>query len=245
MTDSGSDLREDQARIDAAVRLARAERELFELTTSALLPGAALDVATAAIGRVVAELQAAALPGRRPVDRPDLGAVVQDFFAYSPVSGRCHPMAPPIELWAAPGGRESAGVEGRATFNLAYEGPPTCLHGGIIALVFDELLGSANLVAGHPGMTGTLAVTYRRPTPLGQELSLRAWVEGVDGRKVTTKGQITHLGEVTAEATGLFIAVDPLKMLAVAKANADAVRGEQLLDASLADAAGRLPTRPS
>ncbi len=53
-----------------------------------------------------------------------------------------------------------------ACFDWAYEGPPTCVHGGVIAEVFDEVLGAANIVAGVRAMTGTLTVRYRKPTPL-------------------------------------------------------------------------------
>ena len=57
-------------------------------------------------------------------------------------------------------------IRAEAWFDFAYEGPPTCVHGGVIAETFDEVLGAANMVAGNPGMTGTLTVRYRKPTPL-------------------------------------------------------------------------------
>ena len=57
-------------------------------------------------------------------------------------------------------------IDGDAWFDWPYEGPPSCVHGGVIAETFDEMLGAACIVAGHPGMTGTLTVRYRKPTPL-------------------------------------------------------------------------------
>ncbi len=57
-----------------------------------------------------------------------------------------------------------------------YEGPPTCVHGGVIAELFDELLGISNILAGPGAMTGTLTIRYRRPTPL---LALSSWRRGI------------------------------------------------------------------
>ena len=43
----------------------------------------------------------------------------------------------------------------------------------MIAETFDEMLGAANIVAGNPGMTGTLTIRYRKPTPLRTDLAHR------------------------------------------------------------------------
>ena len=42
-------------------------------------------------------------------------------------------------------------IAGEAHFDYPYEGPPTCVHGGVIAETFDEMLGAANMVAGNAG----------------------------------------------------------------------------------------------
>ena len=83
------------------------------------------------------------------------------------------------------------------------------MHGGWIALAFDEILGMANIASGHPGMTGRLTVKYRRPTPLHTELRLEGWTEQVDGRRLVTRGTLEADGVVTAEAEGLFVVIDP------------------------------------
>jgi uncharacterized protein (TIGR00369 family) len=41
-------------------------------------------------------------------------------------------------------------------------------HGGIVALLLDEAVGWAAWHAGHPGVTGRLQVSYRRPLRLGE-----------------------------------------------------------------------------
>ena len=99
-------------------------------------------------------------------------------------------------------------IDGRVTFGAAYEGPPGCVHGGYIAAAFDEVLGSAQSLGGRPGMTGTLTIRYRSPTPLHTPLRFEAGVTGVDGRKIFTTGRCFADDVLTAEAEGIFISID-------------------------------------
>jgi acyl-coenzyme A thioesterase PaaI-like protein len=94
-------------------------------------------------------------------------------------------------------------------FGAAYEGPPSYVHGGIIALAFDEMLGMANIATGHPGMTGTLTVRYRRPTPLYREVNFEAWVVKVEGRRIATRGTLSCDDVLCAECDGVFVQPRP------------------------------------
>ena len=121
----------------------------------------------------------------------------------SPVSGLGHPVAPPLSVRA-----EDGKVVGTGSFGMQYEGPPGHVHGGFVAAALDELLGMAQTLSGKSGMTGTLTVRYRRPTPLYKQLRFTAWVDRIEGRKIFTSGTI-HDGEtLCAEAEGVFISVD-------------------------------------
>jgi Thioesterase superfamily len=127
-----------------------------------------------------------------------------EYLPRSPIVGESSPLAPPIAWeWAPPR------ILGRVVFGAAYEGPPTYVHGGIIALAFDEMLGMANIASGHPGMTGTLTVRYRRPTPLYREVSFEAWVVRVEGRRIATRGTLTCDEVLCAECDGVFIQPRP------------------------------------
>jgi acyl-coenzyme A thioesterase PaaI-like protein len=139
----------------------------------------------------------------------DVGA----FFDQSPMIGLANPLAPPIVI--AQSGERSAIAT--VTFGSAYEGPPGSLHGGFVAATFDEVLGFVQSLGGNPGMTGTLTVKYRRPTPLHTELIIEAELVRIQGRKIFTEGRILANGTVTAEAEGLFISIDPSKMEALMK----------------------------
>lgn len=127
-----------------------------------------------------------------------------DFFPYSPVVGRLNPIAPPVEMWRAegPAGQE---IHGAATIGAPYNGPPDCVHGGVIAEIMDELLGCVCVTNGIGGFTGTLTVVYRSTTPLSQPLTLRGWHDRSEGRKVFAKGTIRHGDTLCVEAEGIFI----------------------------------------
>jgi acyl-coenzyme A thioesterase PaaI-like protein len=136
-----------------------------------------------------------------PLDQP--GVAPADFFPYSPVIGPRNPVAPPAVFEPQPDGSVTGWYEGAPQFN----GPPGFVHGGVIALVFDELLGVVGVVQGAGAMTGTLTIRYRRPTPIERRVDLHAWLDRVEGRKVFIRGEMRVDGEVTAEAEGVFIRV--------------------------------------
>ncbi|MFQ5515629.1 MAG: PaaI family thioesterase [Myxococcota bacterium] len=137
------------------------------------------------------------------------------FFDYSPLIGRSNPLAPPVTMRAA--GRE---VHGTVTFGAAYEGPPGCVHGGIIAAAFDEVLGYAQALTGNPGMTGTLQVRYRSPTPLATELRFEARVTRTERRKNFAEGRLQAGDTLCAEAEAVFITLNRERFLALAEAQA-------------------------
>ena len=125
------------------------------------------------------------------------------FFDNSPIIGMANPLAPPAELRI-----EGDQVIGSVVFGSAYEGPPGHVHGGYLAATFDELLGLAQTLSGQSGMTGTLTIRYRRPTPLHRVISLEAELIKVDGRKVTVVGRSFVDGQLTAESEGIFISLN-------------------------------------
>lgn len=170
-----------------------------------------LDEAVRLLESVAERLEAVAGPGRRSRRPPDPSGEPQDFFPTSPVVGFANPISPPVKVELAAGG----GLRGTAYFDYQYEGPPTCVHGGVIAMVFDELLGATNIAAGCPGMTGTLTIRYRRPTPLRSLLRLEARCLGRERRKITTWGAIFLGEELLAEAEGIFIELVPERFLQV------------------------------
>ncbi len=124
-------------------------------------------------------------------------------FDFSPLIGRSNPLSPPIEMSADADGA----VIGRVRFGSAYEGPPGCVHGGYIAAAFDEVLGFAETFSGAPGMTGTLTVLYRTPTPLHDEVVFTAKIDRVEGRKIFVKGKLHAGARLCAECEAIFVSM--------------------------------------
>lgn len=135
---------------------------------------------------------------------PTRGGAPSEVFPYSPVIGPLNPIAPPAEFVPV-GEPGSATMTGTVTFPPVSVGPPGLAHGGSIALVLDELLGTLNVINEMGAMTGTLTVRYRSPTPAGVPVHLHAEGRGVEGRKIYSHGEIRHGDVVTAEADGIFI----------------------------------------
>ncbi len=132
----------------------------------------------------------------------EAGLAPQDHLLYSPLAGTNNPVAPPLVMERVEVDGATVTV-GSVRFGAAYEGPPGHVHGGFVAAMFDELLGRSQ---GSAGFTAYLTTTFRKPTPLFRELTLRAWVDRVEGRKRWIKGTC-HLGDLLlTEAEGLFVA---------------------------------------
>ena len=131
-----------------------------------------------------------------------VAGTVGGFFDLSPFMGRANPLSPPIDLWV-----DGDVVRGKVTFGWAYQGPPGHLHGGYVAALFDESLGLTQSMTGSPGMTGTLTVRYRKPTPLLTELRIEARVLRIEGRKIFTEARLYAGDMLTAEAEAIFISI--------------------------------------
>ena len=126
------------------------------------------------------------------------------------VTGPAHPYAPPVRVEAGPDGATA-----RFRLGSTYEGPPGLVHGGMLSLVLDHVLGQAALGAGHGGMTVSLELTYLAPTPIGSDLVAEAHVVSVDGRKISLVGSVRVGDTTTVTARGLFLALDREKAAAL------------------------------
>lgn len=126
---------------------------------------------------------------------------VPEHLAANPAIGIRNPVSPPLEPVVLP----DATVRADLRLGIEYQGPPGCVHGGIVALVFDEMLGLANAAAKSVGMTADLRVVYRSPTPLDTPLRFEARQDRVEGRKIWASATL-HAGDtLCARAEALFI----------------------------------------
>lgn len=188
----------------AVAELGAELRALTELATSTEVPASVL-LQTA---RRLRELAPALRERTRGICEP---ASVDDLMhgvrMFNPVTGEGNAIAPPMPIEYHDGG-----AEGRCTLGLAHEGPPTYVHGGVSAMLLDQVLGHAAAASGKPGVTADLTIRYRRPVPLGVPLRVWAQVTENAGRRTSVTGGISTVAEPEVqlvEADGRFITLRP------------------------------------
>ncbi len=190
-------------------RLAARVRALIESIVTVSAPPEVLVRATAGVEQALSAL-APHLPATRPPRYPKQAAfeTPNDLMPFDPVVGRLNPIAPPIEFrW------EDDKSVGRVRFGTVYEGPPGCVHGGVIAAAFDQVLNLANIARGAPGPTVRLVLHFRKPTPLDTDLVFEGWQEREEGNRLHTRGRLRYGDTVTVEAEGIFVKVPVERVL--------------------------------
>lgn len=175
--------------------LADAVRRLVDVAVRTQVGSGEVLAAAADVEAVTARLGADLRVGPWVVDRD---APMSS--PYNTVVGAGNPLAAPAVLR-----REGRRVVGEVSFGAAYEGAPGLVHGGVLSLVLDQLLGEAAMAADVGGMTVRLDVRYVAPTPLHTELSLAAEVVEVQDRKVRIEGTIAAGGTTTVTVAGTFV----------------------------------------
>lgn len=92
-------------------------------------------------------------------------------------------------------------------FGPDAEGPPLHAHGGSMAAVLDHVMGVGGWVSGHPVVAANISVSFHKSLPLGIVVTAEAWVEKVDGRKVTCAARLygDDVDKPFASSEGLFI----------------------------------------
>src|SRR5882724_659624 len=120
------------------------------------------------------------------------------------VSGAANPMVLGMSIW-----RDGDEAVARVRLGHAFEGAPGRAHGGVVAAIFDDVMGIVLTIKATPAFTARLTVSYLAPVPVGVELEFRARQTWREGRKLFIAAEATHEGSVIAEAEGLFIALPP------------------------------------
>jgi acyl-coenzyme A thioesterase PaaI-like protein len=109
---------------------------------------------------------------------------------------------------------EDAHVVGRVWFGPLAEGPPGHAHGGSIAAVLDELMGSAAWLAGHRVVAVKLDVEFKKAIRLGTTATFAARVTSSEGRKiVVTSEMFLPDGALAATGHGTFLVIDMERLL--------------------------------
>lgn len=119
-----------------------------------------------------------------------------------PISGAASPWGVDLVVH-----REDDWVVGRCVLRSAHEGAPQRSHGGVVAAIFDDVMGFVLHLHQRFAFTGDLYVRYEAPTPLFVPVEFRARLAEEKGRKMFIEAAGRH-GEVQfASARGTFITV--------------------------------------
>ncbi|SLM95495.1 PaaI family thioesterase [Brevibacterium yomogidense] len=123
----------------------------------------------------------------------------------TPITSAVNPLAPPMAI-RRDGGESVSDV----ALPLQYQGPPARVHGGIVALMLDQVLGNASHASGLPASyTRELTITYDAATPLDRPVRVVGRIDRVEGRKRFMSGEILVDGVPSARAHGLWISPRP------------------------------------
>ena len=169
-----------QMRRDGVEKLAAATRALADAVAETGVDRATLDEVTGALDlltrRLRAEIDDDAYSGLviKPVD----SSIPEGPMPLNPIIGACSPARPDVELHFAEGE-----VVGTATFTKRFVGPPGFAHGGISAMLADQIVSASPMAIGVRSITRSLELRYLRPLPLDEEVELWGVCEP-DGRRL-------------------------------------------------------------
>jgi acyl-coenzyme A thioesterase PaaI-like protein len=200
--------------IEARERAAAALRRLGHAVVGHECDPALLEQVAIRADRIAADVELGT-PRSRPIEDikrrlwetppPDGGEM--SHFDECVVSGRANPMGIAMQVR-----REGDQAIAEVTLGPAFEGAPKRAHGGTVAALFDDIMGYVLMLQRTPAYTGRLTVHYRAPVPIGDQLSLRAWLRSRDGRKLHLAAEM-HVGEdLVCDAEGLFVAIPPERL---------------------------------
>ncbi|HJM21186.1 MAG TPA: PaaI family thioesterase [Acidimicrobiales bacterium] len=202
---------------DAVSRAAAAMRRLNRALSGRRLPDDTLEEVSVAVHDLADRFDAGTKRSKLDdmMTRPHLAAIYSgqytplelavgeeiEFDPFSLAGGEFHPAS--IGLIFIKESDDS--VVGAGTIDPMFAGPPERVHGGIQALIIDEVMGALNRMRGRQAYTAYLHVEYRGPAPLGVHVTFRAWVHETDGRKIYLKGSGEGPDGRFLDAEGLFI----------------------------------------
>lgn len=137
--------------------------------------------------------------GEWPPGPPDGEEVLFDVLSF--VGGRLNPFSAGAVFH-----RDGDEAVARLQFSRCFEGPPDRAHGGIVAAVFDEVMGSVFRVLGiASAFTGSLSVRFEAGAPLATDVEFRARLASHEGRKFTVEAEATGPDGQFASASAVFI----------------------------------------
>ena len=177
-----------------ALEVAERLRNVAGLVLSLEAPHPAVERLAAALRTAEAELAELAPADPRPRLGANAAADRRAYIDHARDVGAFNPCFPTYEIRV-----EGDRASGTVAFPIVFEGPPGLVNGGVLATFFDLVVQHHNCDVGVAGKTTSIAVRYRRPTPL--LATLRFEVErAVSEGRITSTARILDSGDVLCEA---------------------------------------------
>ena len=100
-------------------------------------------------------------------------------------------------------------VVGRFCLGEEYQGGSSFLHGGIIALLLDEVMSKATRFHAQHAVTAELRVEYKRPIRVNTNIIVEGFNIRREGRQLYHEGEIRNeAGDLLARGEGRFVVIN-------------------------------------
>ncbi len=187
---------EAEVRREGVERLAAAARGLGDAIAVTGVDRATLDEVTGALELLTHRLRTAtdddAYSGLviKPVDY----SIPEGPMPLNPILGACSPVRPDAQLRYRDGE-----IAGTAWFTRRFVGPPGFVHGGVSAMLADQIVSASPMAIGRRAITKSLELRYLRPLPLDEEIELWGVCEPTGEDTFRARFRITAGGKLAVE----------------------------------------------
>ena len=113
--------------------------------------------------------------------------------------------------------RSDDALVGRVWFGEATFGPPGFAHGGVVAFVLDEAMGSAAWLARYPCIAANLNIDFLEMTPLGYDCFIEANVCEVRPTKLALSVTLSLDGNPLVRGRGVFPRITKKRLLEMSR----------------------------
>lgn len=119
-------------------------------------------------------------------------------------------------------------IRGRFRLSPDYQGGAGFVHGGIIAMLLDEVMAKVSRFARDHAVTAEMTVEYRKPVPVGEEIVVEGWEVNRDERVRSREGEIRNTAdEVLARGKARFVEVTRERLQEILEAAKGRAGGEK------------------
>jgi uncharacterized protein (TIGR00369 family) len=102
--------------------------------------------------------------------------------------------------------QEARRCSGNFVLGPRFAGGAGFAHGGIIAVLLDEVMGKISKLTEERAVTAELNIEYRKPVPVNEEIVVSGWQEEEKGRNRFRVGEIHDTrGNLLARGRGRFV----------------------------------------